>query len=350
MIEFCRSVSTQIATRITSRCVLGRDFFAAASERIELCAPQVVEGPPSNILAGQLERVRASPFGVSHAAEIEAALGGPRFAHATSTYIFKDVTIAKSWMISDNRHEIVGWPKSEWAFSRPNYLEKAVLAHSIQGSRYFGHWLRDDCATSLMLPEDLTRISVSRERWADEKFYTDLLEIPPANIVLHGHVKELMYIDDLANNSHKLARFIRHRAALRKKRQSNKSHHIVYISRGPSARGRVIDNEADLIKALEVQGVKIVVSEGLSTSAFFDEIQDATLIISAEGSQCAHALYALHNSAAGLITLQPHDRFYLPHLEWTRLLGFGFGAVVSNPDHGDFWIDPAEVLRTVDLF
>ncbi len=181
-------------------------------------------------------------------------------------YVFKDVTIAKSWFISANRNETLGWPKSEWAFTSPDFIDQAVLANSIQGTRFFGHWLRDDCATSLLFPPASNLVAPARQPWTDEQFYVDLLDQKPAKTITHARINELIYFDDLANNSHKLPRFISHRGTIRKKRRPKNSHDIVYISRGPSARGRVIDNEADLIRALEAQGVKIVVSEGLQTT------------------------------------------------------------------------------------
>jgi hypothetical protein len=350
MIGLCRSVFAQASTRLHQRVGKAGNFFDTAADRVELCAPEMVEGSACKILGGQLERVQAAPFGRSHEVEIEVALGAPRLAQPTSMYVFKDVTIAKNRFISANRYETLGWPKSEWAFTSPERIDRAVLVNSIQGTRYFGHWLRDDCATSLLFPAASNLVAPAREPWTDEQFYVDLLDQKPAKTITHARIGELIYFDDLANNSHKLPRFISHRARIRKKCRPIKSHDIVYISRGPSARGRVIDNEADLIRTLEARGVKIVVSQGLQTASFFDEILDANLIISAEGSQCAHALYALRDKAAGLITLQPHDRFYLPHLEWVRLLGFESGAVVSDAQRGNFWIDPSEVLRTIDLF
>lgn len=345
-----QSIFAQASARIFSQIRTGQNFFDAAVSVTEICPPEVIEGRPVKALQGQFERISASPFGVSHLTEIAAARGGVRPVGATRMYVFKDVTVAKRWVISRCRHEEFVWPKSEWAFSEPEFIAEAALSDSIQGSRYFGHWLRDDCATNLLIPDHLPFVGLERPRWKDEDFYSGLLNLRRARSIRHARIQELTYFEDLSNNSHKLKRLKAHRASIRRKMQSGQKGGIVYLSRGPSARARMIQNEAELIGALASRGVKIVVAGGSDPSSFFQEILDADLIISVEGSQCAHAIYALRDNAAGLITLQPFDRFYLPHLEWVRLFGYDFGVVVSEREKGEFYIDPQEVLRTIDLF
>lgn len=345
-----RSFIDQISARVYSRMANPENFFSAATEKFELCEAEFIEGRPSKMLEGQIDRVTNSPFGGSFEDQIAIVLGEPNRVKATNMYTFRDVTVAKNWVICNNRHEEFCWPKSSWALSSPDEFYQASFSDSVQGSRYFGHWLRDDCATNLLLGDKTPILRPRRESWQDEDFYIKLLDLKPFREIEHARIRELVYIDDLSNNSHKLSRFQLNRAKIREFRKFKSPNEIVYVSRGRSARGRKIENEAHLMDVLAARGVKIVVSEEMGTASFFDEIFNASLIISAEGSQCAHALYALRDGAAGLLTLQPHDRFWLPHIEWVRLLGFDFGAVVSDPHRGDFWVDPIEVLRTIDLF
>jgi len=350
MIDRFRSLSAQFSARLYNFLGGANDFFAAAADVTELCAAEFIDGHPLKMAKAQLERVTSAAFGMPLCKEMEVAQGAPRKVGPTRVYRFRDVTVAKRWVIAANRHEEFLWPRSEWAFSDPEFIAEAAFADSIQGSRYFGHWLSDDCATSAILPTDMPLVRPQRNEWADEKLYSELLEIRSARSVSHARIRELIYIDDLANNSHKLQRIKEKRTLLRKNLPRSIANDVVYISRGQSARGRVIENEPQLIDALVSYGVKVVEAEKLDSLAFLQQIIDANLVISAEGSQCAHAMYGLRDGASGLITLQPHDRFFLAHLEWARLLGFDFGVVVSDPARGPFWIDPEEVLRTIDLF
>lgn len=113
--------------------------------------------------------------------------------------------------------------------------------------------------------------------------------------------------------------------------------------------GQSTNNEAALIAKLRSNGIKVVAAGQAESYAFFDQIYDANLTISEEGSQCSDAIYALRNEGVGLLVLQPHDRFWLPHQEWVNRMGYKFGCVVADPSRGSFWIEPSEVLRTIDL-
>ncbi len=52
----------------------------------------------------------------------------------------------------------------------------------------------------------------------------------------------------------------------------------------------------------------------------------------------------------GLLVLQPPNRFSAIFKDLTDRDGQRFGFVVGLPKEEDFWIDPDEVERTLDLF
>ncbi len=54
MIRFCRSVFAQASTRLQQRVGQAGNFFDAAADRVELCAPEMLEGPACKMLGGQL--------------------------------------------------------------------------------------------------------------------------------------------------------------------------------------------------------------------------------------------------------------------------------------------------------
>jgi len=51
-----------------------------------------------------------------------------------------------------------------------------------------------------------------------------------------------------------------------------------------------------------------------------------------------------------LLTLQPPSRFVGLYKHLTGRDNQNFGFVVGHPRDDDFWIDPEEVDRTLDLF
>ena len=90
----------------------------------------------------------------------------------------------------------------------------------------------------------------------------------------------------------------------------------------------------------------IVTAEGQSRD-FINSMLDASIIITIEGSQDRHALYALRDGG-GMVTLAPPDRFYIATHEWARNLDMHSGIVIGTVAEGGFTIDPDEVLQMVD--
>lgn len=153
--------------------------------------------------------------------------------------VFQDVTVGKHRVICKNHEKQFCWPMGEWALTYPEYISQAVFADSLQGSRFFGHWLRDDCALNLTLPTGLPAIRPSRDPWADELFYSELLQMRPVQSIDHARIDRLIYVDDLSNNSDKTARIHTNRYQMMKTYQPGHANDIVYVARGKSARGTV---------------------------------------------------------------------------------------------------------------
>ncbi len=77
---------------------------------------------------------------------------------------------------------------------------------------------------------------------------------------------------------------------------------------------------------------------------------DARIIIGVEGSQFSHALYALKESHSGILVIQPPERVFTAHLDWSRVMGFDFGMVVGNKRGTGFEVPYEDIFMTLDLF
>lgn len=350
MASLIKSISSQIQVRMRQKFGFTNDFFSAAADRHEICASEIIEGPPTKVLPGQFDRVTAAAFGGSVEREIATLQGQPRKTSPTNIYRFKNVNILQSWVIANGHYEIFGWPNSEWSNKPSHEIKTAALTSSFQGNRYFGHWLRDDCASRLLYSDSDIRIAIPRPDWVDATAYERAFSLPPSTIVQNVHVDEMFYCNDLIQNSHKAGRFKQLRERLRKTIDPIAAHDIVYIGRGTSAKARTFHNEQELTDALEQHGVKIVFAETLTSEEFIASIMDARIIISVEGSQLSHALYALGTTNPGMIVIQPPDRLFTSHLDWARVMNVQFGTVVGIKDGDGFTVPPEDVLRTIDLF
>lgn len=345
-----RSVTRQVGIRIRSRLGFSNDFYAAAVDKQEICPSEIIEGPPTKVLPGQFDRVTGAAFGRSILDEISVLQGRARRVQPTEMYCFKNVEIIRSWVITKKNYEIFGWPKNEWALKAPKEIGVANLTSSYQGNRYFGHWLRDDCASSLLFSKSDRNIAVPRPSWADAEFYQSAFNLPRPEMVQNVAISEMFYCNDIIQNSNKAKRFQILRDRIRKSILPVRANDIVYIARGVSAKARKFNNELEVANALVNRGVNVVFAEELNTSEFVRTILDARIIISVEGSQLSHALYALRKKNAGIVVIQPPDRLFTSHLDWARVMAVNFGTIVGIQEENGFFVPPDDIFRTIDLF
>ena len=225
--------------------------------------------------------------------------------------------------------------------------DHVVITNSRPGLRYFGHWLRDDCAAREMdMPANATLLSLTRPKWADSHYYETVFEQSwvdkPAFFA-----RKMTVLTDIGFSVDKRMRLHRLRARLRQNAPANdRPGRIVYIRRGPGSVPRTMENEDALVAALSAAGVGVVDAES-GGDAISREILDAKIIISIEGSQLSHATYNLAEGGA-ILVLQPPDRFYNPHHDWSRLLGMRYAIVVGQVSETSYTDDPDEVLRMLD--
>lgn len=233
------------------------------------------------------------------------------------------------------------------AFQAPSEYDHVAITNSSLGLRYFGHWLRDDCAArGLSLPSTATLKSLVRPQWSDCHFYEDIFEQSWDEEAVF-FARKLSVLTDIGFSPDKRRRLNILRDQLRQKIEtSNNRDGIVYIRRGETSVPRAMSNEDELIKRLSDAGIGIVEAEtGGETIA--RAMMDAAIVIGIEGSQLTHATYNLRENGA-LLVIQPPDRFYNPHHEWTRLLGMRYGFVVGHMQADGYMVNPDEVFLMLE--
>ncbi|MCF3972990.1 glycosyltransferase 61 family protein [Paracoccus salsus] len=224
--------------------------------------------------------------------------------------------------------------------------DRAVVPNSAPGLQFFGHWLGDDCSAHEFLRGDPDLMTTRRPRWGDAATYEILFEQrwDDAEAI---RARNLTIVTDLGFSRGKRDRYHRLRRCLRDRlKAAGPAAKVIYVRRGPSAEKRDIVNQAELEATLASAGVEIVTPEG-DTRQFLSRIVDADVIISIEGSQACHAIYALRDGGA-LLVLQPPERFFAAPHEWMRCLDLRCGMVVGEKCEGGFRIHADEVLAMTE--
>lgn len=309
---------------------------------------ETVCGRPSIVLPNQYERVRSCGFGRNVAEEIAQTQGAPREIGPTIRYVVEDVVIDRGIVFGRGAQTYFN---AELDFSSAKLpwveYEDVALRSSFIGCYFFGHWLRDDCATHLLAEQESAPMSMPTPIWPDVPGYLDLFGQSYGQIE-RAYVKRLTLFYDICNTPHKIARLRQLRARVASTQPSKSDGKIVYVMRGSAGKPRTLVNEMEIVEQLKRRGIIIVEAEKLGVPLLVRELFNARIVISIEGSQFSHALMTLSDAGA-ILVIQPPDRFFNSHMDWARALDIRYGIVVGEQKETGFYLPIDDLLRTIDL-
>jgi hypothetical protein len=343
-----RVLIERIRLGIAQRVGFETDLLNSA-DSIEMLHPgETVFGSPCIALPDQYDRVNAGAFGMDLAEEIAKLRGAPYNIGPTTRYVLNDVLVDGGVMYRNGKakffnHQVKGNWKAE-AWSEHN---EASVRSSFVGCHFFGHWLRDDSATHLMLDSN-PPMSMPTPHWPDQAGYLTLFKQTYTELD-RAHVRRLVLFDDISQNAHKVERFRKLRAVVATAYPDpSNTGRIVYLMRGPGGKERALLNEEEVIGTLARHGVTILRAETLTVSQLVKELFRARIIISVEGSQLSHALYTLTDHG-GVLVIQPPDRFFNSHMDWALALNMRYACVVGRQRPTGFDLPVNDLLRTLEL-
>lgn len=232
----------------------------------------------------------------------------------------------------------------------PPYREMSsgVLAGSVAGSTWFGHWLEDEVPLLMLGCAYGQPVAHVRREFLHETAYRTALRLPAPTRCSIARIGTLAIIEEFAQNPHKTMRYAQMRQRLS---QHPKGKDRVFLYRGASGTPRNLVNERELADRLEKEGFFTV---DVATATFDDLMRlclGASIVIGVEGSQLAHALFMMKDYGAMLILCPP----YQVHTTvadigiFCRLSAGMFVCEAFNgADETGFFADPDEVLRFMD--
>jgi capsular polysaccharide biosynthesis protein len=233
---------------------------------------------------------------------------------------------------------------------REAVLDSAVFTGIYTSSRWFGHLLHDEFPLQL-LAADLGNMAAHHRRvYPDEPRWRELLNLPHPPTYDSFVARQLIVIEDFAQNPSKRQRY----AAMRQ-RLGNlpRGHQRVYLRRASSGGElRRLINEEDLLLRLEREGFVIVDPASIGVDKVIELCMQAQIAISIDGSHAASIYYTGADNA--------HIMFLLPPQRVTPLMaymstmhGMRGGMFIGEPVDGEpaaFSVDIEELLRTMDTF
>jgi Glycosyltransferase 61 len=344
-----RSLSIRSApyARLIKRVVLGPGTPKSASFREEiLCPEETTLTQPPIYLPGQLDRVTGATEHQPVQAEIASMLA-PKYKHAaTIAYHIKDAVLFDGSVYAGNLRHFIADKALFSPSSEPRHLKAAGLASTTVGTRYFGHWLRDDCVQYLLAEQVGTPICVSNPASEHKRKYAAYFgqDWTPTD---RAFIDDLIIYQDFAQNSLKHRRYLALTKLIRSKFPPRNRDKLVYLRRGQTGVSRPVRDEPALLEILVKRGFVIIDVASDDLDHILTTLTQAKLVVSVEGSQITHCCYTLE-PGCGLVTLQPPDRFTAIHRHWTECVGVTFGFVVGVSSDFGYHFESDEILRTVD--
>lgn len=308
---------------------------------------ETVDCAPAHFVPEQLERVIGCGFTATLDREIRKLEATSWSETPTQACSIRDAIVLGGEILTPRtRHFLSSKSPYRAMFSALETHEEIGVPNSVQGLMYFGHWLRDDCSAFELLREMGGKItSLRRPGWSDCKAYeTRFGQFWEEKESFHA--RNLKIVRDIGFNLGKRRRLETLRSRIQSDRPEGGRGGIVYLRRGRSGKVRHIVNEEPLLEGLAAMDVRVVEPEQ-GGEAVIRTCLGADLIITVEGSQAAHALYLLREGGS-LLVLQPPDRFYNPHVEWTRMMGMRYGIVVGEAAAGGMHVHLSEIMSMID--
>jgi hypothetical protein len=343
--------------RLAKRIFSGRGSLEAiAYEKETLCNVESEIIAPAVFLAGQLDKITEFPndpwFG-------QVSVPG-QIADVTSIFVSHPPTIAyhiKDAVLFDGsiyvgKYRYPLHAKTDNSMFKATehvteHFEKGALASTYLGSRFFFHWLADDC-TRYLLAEDAARVICARRMYYPHQNEYDRYFRQDWNPTDRARIDNLIVYEDFSQNSNKRKRYDILRERIRPHIQPVGTGGGVYLRRGNTGAARLVQNEDEIVASLIKRGF-VVIDVGRDTLGhLIGTLFNAKIVVSTEGSHISHCIYASPKDSS-LLVLQPCDRFSSIHRSWSASLGLGFGFVVGDRSDQGYYFPVSDILRTIDL-
>ena len=326
--------------------------IAEAAVEVDLIQPEEREPTPLvHALPGQLEKARRGVDGHSTLEEELQPFRSPYMVHApVIRYTLRECLVHPHGVdFLGGRISKAGGQRLKARRKPADHIHKAVYCMTPVSHQYFGHWLRDACATALLARPDEDVLLDARRDWPHTAQYVDAFSLQARDATPAVHVHELSVYQDFSQGSSKRARYeqLRQRAAARFGAPVGKGQ-PVYLRRGNTGAGRIIHNEAAVARHLEGMGFRVLDVASLTARELYLGLAASPVVVSIEGSHLNH-IYMSMKKGSSLLVLMPADRFSSTHFGVSAALDIHFGFLMAEVRQSGYHVDLDELTRTLAL-
>lgn len=341
-----------LAAAVKAR-LANRKSIAQIADRMTVIEPaSETIRPPSIFLESELDKV--TRVGVYTTMEIERGriYGGKEMHAPLIRYELSDaIAFPFGFTVKDHSFERFGeMPLRLLATGNVTHVRRAHYSGTTMGAQFFGHCIRDSCATTLLTRDDEALILPHQQNWTHWEEYRSIFALNPLPLGLI-HVDELVFHSDYAQGRSRIQRYHTLRAMVREALPAARlkgAGKRIFLHRGATGAARVISNEIALVDALTSEGFEFVDIAQANVSKIMDAAMDAELCVTMEGSHQIHAFLFLKHDGI-LVNIQPSDRLNCVVNDFIPPIGMRYAFVVGMKGGAGYHVDIPALLKTIDL-
>ena len=322
--------------------------FRLYSRRSWELAPNVTREAPSAVFyEADIGKLLGVSEGSTIEEELKRARGGTRVHGATVAHELTDAVLSNGHLFTRRTTLSISGkdvPLFAWG-ELPTYTH-GVIASTMLGIKYFGHWMHDDLPLTLAASSIGPAVSVLTDPTPNQTEYLNILDLA-TYVIPNGYFKSLVLIEDAAQNDFKLERYLKLREAAAERASPGK-HPGVMLLRGTQGQPRVLLNESEVIERMRARGWLVLDPALVSASDVVDACTEVPMVLGVEGSQLCNGLMWM-SRGGGLVVIQSPHRFATILKNQCDSLGITYAFIVGDPNtDGAFCVDVNRLESMID--
>ncbi|NBW48538.1 MAG: glycosyltransferase family 61 protein [Betaproteobacteria bacterium] len=344
-----RHVFTSDLSNKAFRNLLGeRSLQEIATKVEEISPPSEVTRTNACFDPGDISKVTDVGMGTTLEFELQRIQAGVSPHKGTYAYELHDVTLMDGALYKFRFKHGISYRKQLTSHTGQVEVveDGGTLAQSWLGSRYFGHWVRDDIPLAWLAKQIGNPTGIHRPLTPQQLAYAEILGVEFSTLPHVAHLSKITVLTDSHYNQGKVARWKTMRDAIAS-RAIGKKFNGVMLLRGFSGESRVLLNELEIAERLERLGFYIVNPGTMDVEKFLSEAAAADIVVGVEGSQLANGFFCMKEDASMLV-LQPPFRFNNIYKDACDAIGARYGFVVGDLAANGFTVDAEAVERIVE--
>jgi glycosyl transferase family 61 len=314
----------------------------------------VVEGPsntrnrPACYDPADLEKITAPAPGSTYAYQLDRLTRLATHHLPLRAHLLRDVLLVDGVVIRWNLiHRLRDGPAPRTLRRPRQEFDRATLASSYLGNRFFGHWLLDDYPLALLgepIAPPVGYLAADQTLTTHQREYEQLMG--PVPRVDSAFFRELVVFDYCTESADKARRYATMSARLSAGLPPRDNAGVMLL-RKDSGQPRVLVNEMEIAERMAARGFTVIDPQAADVPSMVEACLGARVLMGCEGSHLAHAFLPMRRDGT-ILVLQPPFKFDNFWRDRANSVGGRYASLIGDAVEGGFAVPADRVERMLD--